>query len=95
VVGKSYPDVVKERVLKPVGMNNSTFYLEMAVTHPFSLGYTGNASGKVEVMRPFEEYVFMWPARLLFSNVLDMARFATALMNNGTLDGKQVLSPRL
>jgi CubicO group peptidase (beta-lactamase class C family) len=93
VGGTPYPDAVEDRVLKPLGMNNSTFYLEMAVTHPMSMGHIGNASTKVTVMRPFEECVPIWPAGFLFSNVLDMARFAAALMNNGMLADKQVLSP--
>ncbi|HPJ85257.1 MAG TPA: serine hydrolase domain-containing protein [Methanothrix sp.] len=93
--GKPYPETVEERVLKPLGMNSTTFYLEMAVTYPMSLGYIGDESGNVTVMRPFEEYVFMWPAGFLFSNVLDMAKFAEALMNNGSLDDKQVLSPQI
>ncbi|HWQ19145.1 MAG TPA: serine hydrolase domain-containing protein [Methanotrichaceae archaeon] len=92
VGGTPYSEAVAERVLKPVGMNNSTFYLETAVTHPMAVGHAGNASEKLTVMRPFEEYAYLWPAGFLFSNVQDMARFATALMNNGTLDGKQVLS---
>lgn len=95
VGGKPYPDALDERILKPVGMNNSTFYLETAVTHPMSMGHIGNASINVTVYRPFEEDVPEWPAGYLFSNVNDMGRFATALMNNGTLDGKQVLSSRL
>ncbi len=61
---------------KPVGMNNTTFYVEMAVTHPMAMGHIGNASGKVTV-------------------VLDMARYAKAMMNNGTLDGRQVLSSKI
>jgi CubicO group peptidase (beta-lactamase class C family) len=95
VGGKPYPDAVGDRILKPLRMNNSTFYLEMAVTHPMSMGHIGNASTKVTVQRPFEECVPAWPSGFLFSNVLDMARFAAALINNGTLDGKQVLSPQV
>lgn len=95
VEGKPYPDAVDERILKPVGMNKSTFYLETAVTHPMSMGHIGNSSINVTVYRPFEEDVPEWPAGYLFSNVNDMGRFATALMNNGTLDGKQVLSSRV
>lgn len=90
---KPFPDVVDDRVLKPLGMNNSTFYLEMAVTHPMSMGHIGDRSTKMKVMRPFQYCVPIWPAGYLFSNVRDMARFAMALMNNGTLDGEQILSP--
>jgi CubicO group peptidase (beta-lactamase class C family) len=95
VVGKPYPDIVDERVLKSLGMNNSTFYLEMAVTHPMSMGQVRNTSANVSIDLLFEENVPRWPAAFLFSNVYDMAIFATALMNNGTLDSKQVLSSQV
>lgn len=84
---KPFPDEVDERVLKPLGMNSSTFYLEMALTHPMSMGHISK-----KVMRPFQYCAPLWPAGYLFSNVLDMSRFAAALMNNGTLNGEQVLS---
>ncbi|WP_292377407.1 serine hydrolase domain-containing protein [Methanosarcina sp. UBA289] len=72
IVGeKPYPDAVDEKVFKPVGMNNSTFYLETAVTHPMSMGHTGNTSAKVEVYRPFEEDVPLWPAGF-FSSPMSM-----------------------
>lgn len=92
---KPYPDAVDERVLKPLSMNNSTFYLETAATRQMSMGHIGNASTNVKVYRPFEEDVPAWPTGYLFSNVNDMGRYATALMNNGTLDGKQVLSSQV
>ncbi len=91
VGGRPFSDAMDERILKPLGMNNSTFHLEMAVTHPMSMGHIVNTP-KVRVMRPFQYCVPIWPAGYLFSNVLDMARFAEALMNNGTLNGKQILS---
>ncbi len=95
VGGMPYADAVEDRVLKPVGMNSTTFYLEMAVTHPMAMGYIGRASENLTVLRPFQEYATEWPSGFLFSNVLDMARYATAMMNNGTLDGRQVLSPEV
>jgi CubicO group peptidase (beta-lactamase class C family) len=95
VGGKPFPDAVDEMVLKPLGMNNSTFHLEMAVTHSMSMGHIGDASTGMKVMRPFEYCVPLWPAGYLFSDVLDMARFAAAIMNNGTLGGRQILSPSI
>lgn len=95
VSGKPYADAVDERVLRPLCMNNSTFYLEYAVTHTMSQGHNPFATGKMGVMRPYDEVVNQWPAGFLLSNIYDMAKFATAMMNNGTLDGKQVLSPSI
>lgn len=95
VGGMPYADAVEEKVLQPVGMNNTTFHLEMAVTHPMAMGYTGRASKNLSVLRPFQDYATELPSGFLFSNVLDMARYARAMMNNGTLDGGRVLSPEV
>lgn len=95
VSGKPYADAVDEKVLRPLGMNNSTFHLEYAVTYPcqMSMGHESFRTVKMEVLRPYDEVANQWPAGFLISNIYDMAKFATAMMNNGTLDGKQVLSP--
>jgi len=92
VSGKPYADAVDERVLRPLCMNNTTFHLEYAVTHTMSQGHNPFATGKMAVMRPYDEVAGQWPAGFLLSNIYDMTKFATAMMNNGTLDGKQVLS---
>ncbi len=94
VSGKPYADAVKERVLGPLGMNNSTFHLEEAVTYPMSVGHD-DFTGKIRVQRPYDEVTPMWPGGFLISNIYDMAKFAAALMNNGTLSGEQILSPSI
>ncbi|MBD0327280.1 MAG: serine hydrolase, partial [Pyrinomonadaceae bacterium] len=42
---------------------------------------------------PFFNNVAMWPAGSIFSSVNELSRFVIALLNDGQLDGKQVLSP--
>jgi CubicO group peptidase (beta-lactamase class C family) len=39
--------------------------------------------------------VAMWPAGSIFSNAKDLSRWVVALLNEGKVDGKQVLSPSL
>jgi CubicO group peptidase (beta-lactamase class C family) len=39
--------------------------------------------------------VAMWPAGSIFSNAGDLSRWVVALMNEGKVDGKQLLSPSL
>lgn len=97
VSGKPYADAVEERVLKPLGMNNSTFHLEYAITYPcqMSMGHESFITGKMEVMRPYDEVANQWPAGFLISNIYDMAKFTIAMMNNGSLHGKQILSPTI
>jgi CubicO group peptidase (beta-lactamase class C family) len=39
--------------------------------------------------------VAMWPAGSIFSNAKDLSRWVIALMNEGRIDGRQLLSPSL
>ena len=39
--------------------------------------------------------VAMWPAGSIFSNAKDLSRWVIALMNEGKVDGKQLLSASL
>jgi CubicO group peptidase (beta-lactamase class C family) len=49
---------------------------------------------KVAVLRPAPDNAANWPAGSVFSNLADLSRFVTALMDDGKLDGKQALSPK-
>jgi CubicO group peptidase (beta-lactamase class C family) len=89
---KPYADEISESVLKPLGMNRSTFRPTEAMTYPFSQGYRQNKTGKLEVIRPFEDSTTYWPAGFMFSSANDLSRLAIALMDNGSIDGKHVLS---
>jgi CubicO group peptidase (beta-lactamase class C family) len=96
--GMLYQNAVESRVLKNLGMNCTTFYPEKESECLVSPGYVFervNNQPKIECVGFSEEDIPMWPAGFLFSNVRDMSRFAIALMNNGTLDGKQVLSSQV
>lgn len=93
VGGKPYADVISERLLKPLGMTSTTFRPTEAMTRPLSQGHNAPPNSKAVVQRPFADNAAYWPAGFLFSNVLDLARFAVAFMNDGMIDGKQVLDP--
>ena len=43
------------------------------------------------MVRPLPNDARLWPAGTLYSSVNEMARFVTALMNDGKVDGKPVL----
>ena len=65
------------------------------MTFPLSQGHERNGKEKPKVIRPFADNTGNWPAGSMFSSVNDLARFVIAFMNNGKLEGKQVLSPSL
>lgn len=88
---KPFADVMKTRVLTPLGMTRTTFRPMEAMTWPLAVGHRTDKAGKLEVVRPLANDARLWPAGTLYSNANEMARFVTALMNDGKIDGKQVL----
>ena len=97
VSGKSLLQFEKERLLDPLGMTNTTFYVTDAakqslVAEPLQsdrkIG-AGAEMGDPRVVRKFES-----GGGGMVSTIGDYSRFATMLLNGGTLDGKRYLSPK-
>ncbi|HEY3136578.1 MAG TPA: serine hydrolase domain-containing protein [Blastocatellia bacterium] len=93
VVGKPYADLMNERLFKPLGMTRTTFRPTMAMTYPLAQGHNTNGKSAPTVARPFADNSASWPAGSMFTNVFDLSRFVIAFMNDGKLEGKQVLQP--
>ena len=92
--GKPYGDSMVELLFKPLGMERTTLRPLMAMTYPFASPHQP-VEGKTAIVRPFFNNVAMWPAGSIFSNANDLSRWVIALLNEGRLDRKQVLSPTL
>lgn len=90
--GKPYADAMDELIFQPLGMKHTTLRPLAAVTYSLSMGHSV-VDGKPAVMRPIYNNVAMWPGGSIISNANELARFATAMLNDGKLDNKQVLSP--
>ncbi len=90
VAGKPYATVIEDEILKPLGMTRSTFRLDMASTYPLAQGHRG-AAGKAFVVRPVPDNPAGWPSGALFSSANDLCRWLLALVNDGQIEGKQVL----
>lgn len=93
IAGKPYATMMEEVVFGPVGMASSTLRPTMAMTRPFSQGHD-IVNEKVEVLRPAPDNAANWPAGSLFSNLTDLSRFVIAMMDDGQIERKQVLSPK-
>ncbi len=93
IAGKAYADVMQQRVFTPLGMSRSTFRPTMAMTYPLAQGHDAPASKPPFVIRPAADNAANWPAGSMFSNVQDLSRFVAAFMNNGRVDGREVLPP--
>jgi CubicO group peptidase (beta-lactamase class C family) len=92
--GKPYADAMTELLFKPLGMERTTLRPFMAITYPFATGHVVQ-EGKATIIRPMFNNVAMWPAGSIFSNAKDLSRWVIALMNEGKVDGKQLLSTSL
>ncbi|HJT27975.1 MAG TPA: serine hydrolase [Pyrinomonadaceae bacterium] len=92
--GKPYADAMTDLLFKPIGMERTTLRPFMAITYPFATGHVVQ-EGKATIIRPMFNNVAMWPAGSIFSNAKDLSRWVIALMNEGKVEGKQLLSPSL
>jgi CubicO group peptidase (beta-lactamase class C family) len=100
VSGQSFPDFLRTRLFGPLGMRNTGFTIAAAERQLLATLYThgGNATGIKRSDPPWLSDPTE-PARTpsggggLISTAGDYLRFAQMLVNGGTLDGHQVLSP--
>jgi CubicO group peptidase (beta-lactamase class C family) len=90
VSGEKFERYVENHILKPLGMNNSTFDqpLPPQLAPQMSKGYL-SASKKP---RDFE-WVQAAPAGALTTTAADMTRFMLAFLQDGTVDGVSILKP--
>jgi CubicO group peptidase (beta-lactamase class C family) len=88
--GRPYGDAMDELLFKPVGMQRTTLRPLLAMTYPFANAHAIDA-GRPTLVRPFFNNVAMWPAGSIFSNAKDLSRWVIALLNEGRLEGKQVV----
>ena len=86
---RPYADVVRDLVLQPLGMTRSTFRTLMAMTYPLARDHRVYPESVV-VVRPFPNDATTWASGSLFSSAHELARLTIALLNGGTVDGKQV-----
>jgi CubicO group peptidase (beta-lactamase class C family) len=92
--GKPYADAMNELIFKPLGMERTTLRPFLAITYPFATGHALD-NGKPAIIRPMFNNAAMWPAGSIFSNAKDLSRWVIALLNDGRVDGRQVLSASL
>jgi len=90
VSGRPFEDYIAENIFKPLGMTHSTFAqpLPPDLTPLMSRGYqlASDPSQQFEIVNPF-------PAGSLSSSATDMAQFILAHLQDGQLNGVQILKP--
>lgn len=88
--GKPYAEQVRQMILAPLGMAATSFDSADAARAGLALGAVDTPASAAVIAGGGPAG---WPFAGLYSNVLDLARFATAFVNGGRLDGRQVLTP--
>jgi len=90
--GKPYAKAMEERLFKPLHMTRTTFQPAVATTYPLAQGHGGDPA-RLGVVGPANDDTVYWPAGFEYTSAQDLARFAIAFMNDGKIEGKQVLLP--
>jgi CubicO group peptidase (beta-lactamase class C family) len=101
VSGMPYEDFMQKRLFGPLGMKDTTFWPTEEQAGRIAKTYKPNAAkdGLQETKTGFLHYPLTdrrrqpMPGGGLFSTAGDVARFCQMVLNNGTLDGKRILSP--
>ena len=85
--GQPYAEQVRSTILAPLGMEATTFDSATAERAGMAIGAPGGPPMMVGSGPTTLPFAGLW------SNVLDLSRFAIAFMNGGKYRGRQVLSP--
>jgi CubicO group peptidase (beta-lactamase class C family) len=90
ITGKSWEENIKERILKPLGMNNSnTSVIDMEKSTDRSLAYT-EEHNKIKLI-PYRNIDAIGPAGSINSSAKDMANWLISWVNNGKFNGKEII----
>jgi CubicO group peptidase (beta-lactamase class C family) len=87
--GQTYADYLRSHIFEPLGMASTV--ADPADAPRMAPGYTQVFSFPVRFYQPFHADAL--PSGYLISTAGDSARYLTALMNGGELDGRRVISP--
>ncbi|HEX4932817.1 MAG TPA: serine hydrolase, partial [Gemmatimonadaceae bacterium] len=92
VAGRSWDDVVRERIFSPLGMSSSSTSVKALagagnVASPHNLGADDAAPTPI----PYRDIDNIAPAGSINSNVQDMARWMRFVLGGGRFDGRQLL----
>ena len=97
VTGKPLYQALKDMLLDPLGMTDTSFYVtdqakQPRIAEPFTSDRTIGAGAEVNDPRVARKYESGGGG--LVGTAMDYARFAQMLLNGGTLDGRRYLGPK-
>src|SRR5262245_1945861 len=91
--GKPWEDFVRDRIFKPLEMNNTIYTIADMVKQPdHGVAYTEKRDTfEIYKIPYYEDTAGMAPAGAIISNIEDMSHWLVALMNEGKYKGRQVI----
>ncbi|HSX25677.1 MAG TPA: serine hydrolase [Chlamydiales bacterium] len=90
--GKSWEDLVTARILKPLGMTNTTFTIEeMQKSKNYSFPYMEKNDQPKKI--PLRNVNPVAPAASINSNVADLTRWVQLHLNGGVFNNQTLISP--
>ena len=93
VAGMSWEEVVRTRILDPLGMKNTTFDVgEVQKGRDFAVPYTLKEKTAIDV--PFRVVGPMGPAGSINSTANDLTRWLKLHVGGGMVDGKRIVAAR-
>jgi len=99
--GMSFGEFLRTRLFEPLGMNDTAFWVSPDKTEHFTCCYQPEGRGPgLKLQDDARESTYAKPPPLesggggLVSTAQDYLRFCRMMLNGGTLDGMQILSPK-
>ena len=99
--GVSFGEFLRTRLFEPLGMNDTAFHVPSDKTERFTCCYQPETGGRgLKLQDDGRESTYAKPPLLesggggLVSTAQDYLRFCRMMLNGGTLDGVQILSPK-
>ncbi|HWA61081.1 MAG TPA: serine hydrolase domain-containing protein [Caulobacteraceae bacterium] len=98
--GLTFGEFLRTRLFQPLGMNDTSFWVEPEKIERFSSCYQPRQGGGLKVQDDAQASTYAKPPELesggggLVSTAHDYMRFCRMMLNGGTLDGVQILSPK-
>ena len=98
--GMSFGEFLRQRLFEPLGMNDTAFYVPSEKIERFSCCYQPQPGGGLGLQDDAGESTYAKRPKLesggggLVSTAHDYLRFCRMMLNGGTLDGVQILSPK-
>lgn len=89
--GISFEQFVREHILLPLGLQRSTLLVRDADPDLLATPHVQNEAGNMIVSEVFPYNRAHAPSSTLYSNVVELSRWAVAQLNRGELDGVRIL----